>query len=217
MKKSDFSQTFSDNRRWMESYYKILKKLYEDDTIMTNDDKAEIFEAFALKLCAQWEAFIQNLFIDCLNRDSSALAAYLQLKLSKHFSLDECEALLFGTRYFDFDRIGDAKRHAKRILINRFNPFKFIKSKDAKVIDELFYIRNYLSHYSGYAERKLIDQVYSKHFRTRRFVHPGKFLTTAKTGDRYIRMSYYLFSMLAAASDMRRALAPSRIRRLKAK
>jgi len=107
-----------------------------------------------------------------------------------------------------FKSISDLQGQSKKILVTKYNPFFYINKDDAARIDELFCIRNYLSHYSDLAERRL-HSIYKKHLRSGRFREPGHFLMTAATGDKIIRISVYLSALDHAAKQMRRALRRS--------
>lgn len=65
--------------------------------------------------------------------------------------------------------------HTKKLLPNESNPFLAITLANAKKIDEVFKIRNYLSHYSKSAKKSLMT-MYRAEYEMERFLEPGQFV-----------------------------------------
>ena len=74
-------------------------------------EKRDIAESVLLRVCANWERFVDEHLIDCVNRDPSGLSGFLGVAVPAHLSRDLCEGLLFGGSYRDF----------KSLYINRIH------------------------------------------------------------------------------------------------
>ncbi len=98
------------------------------------------------------------------------------VSVPEHPSKDLCHALVFGDSYRDFRSSGDLKNFSKRILLpDGGNPFLTIPTSSTKKIDEVYRIRNYLSHYSQKSRRSLMA-LYRGEYEMDRFYEPGRFL-----------------------------------------
>jgi hypothetical protein len=73
-----------------------------------------LIEVSVHRVCARWDNLVQLDIITSLNRDSTRYAKELDLRLRKHLTRDECEAVLFGHRYLDFRSVGDIKTFGKK-------------------------------------------------------------------------------------------------------
>lgn len=175
MRKADLRK----NHKWFEGivtrHEKSLKRLMNAKRVVRRQDKREIAEATSLKLCAYWESFVDHELLDCVNVNSTKLQQHLDVKLPRNLNRGLCRAILFGDEYLDFQSIGALKGYAKKILPDKVNPFRRIDAATAKKIDELFRVRNYLSHYSFAAKRSL-TRMYKKNYKMKRFREPGNFL-----------------------------------------
>ncbi len=150
--------------------------------ISTAQEKRDIAESVMLRLCAHWEYFVDEHLVDCVNCDHSLLADFVGTSIPSNPSKSLCQALIFGDGYRDFRSFGDLKGFTKRILPDSSNPFLEIKRSHAEKIDEIYKIRNYLSHYSGKAARSL-RKMYEDKYQLDRFYEPGFFLL-AYSGQR---------------------------------
>ncbi len=174
------------------------KIVHSERVIKTQQEKRDVAESVLLRVCAYWESFVDEHLIDCANVDSSKLAAHFGVPLPKHLSKATCQALLFGDSYRDFKSVGDLKGFSKKVLSDTCNPFLAITSGDAKSIDEVYVIRNYLAHYSFKAKRRLHD-LYKKEYDMHNFVEPGQFLM-AYNRKRLVR---YLTGFMMASAAMK--------------
>ena len=159
MRKADLAKNHNEFEEDMEWYLGFLERML--DQVVEEEDFIEILESLVIRLCAIWEAFVEGEMIDCLNIDCSRYKEELQLKLPEHPTKDVCEAILIGPGYLDFKNVDDMKGFAKRVLPKDVNPFKLIRPATAKQVNELFTMRNYLSHYSG-KSRRLLHRMYQK-------------------------------------------------------
>ena len=186
----------------MELYIGISDKIVNDDKIFTEkDEKVVIIESLVLKICTEWELLIEELMIDCLNRDSSQYSEFIAGKLPKHIPRSQCMAMIQGMGYVDFKGISDVKRKAKLILTDEFNPFKYIARGDGNKIDELYKFRNYIAHLSNQSERSL-KNVYFKRYQLERFQDPGRFLMATDTKTKKPRLDSYIKSLDTSVVNM---------------
>jgi hypothetical protein len=174
-------------------------------TVKYRDEKRGIFEAFVLRICANWEILVDNLFIDCFSRDTSMFQHSTGFDIGKHLDADTCRAIILGSGYFDFRNVADLKKQAKRDIMPQFNPFKEIPKLNGDRIDDFFKIRNYLAHYSDAAWRSL-DKMYKKQYGLRRFVMPGTFLLARDKEKKLPRMGVYINNFIDTADLMAKFL-----------
>ena len=104
-----------------------------------------------------------------------------------------------GPGYLDFKNVGDIRGRAGKILPDDVNPFKLMRSATAKRIDELYVMRNFLSHYSGKSRRALMKMYQKPPWELKSFCQPGNFLI-AYSGKRLIQ---YIEALLDASEQMR--------------
>ena len=137
-----------------------------------------------------------------MNINCSKYREELQLKLPEHPSKDLCEAILVGPGYLDFKNVGDIKGFAKKVLPDDINPFKLIKNNPTgKRINELYIMRNYLSHYSR-KSRRALQKMYQDSWGLKKFRQPGDFLISY-SGKRLFE---YIAAFLNASKQMRRLI-----------
>jgi hypothetical protein len=211
MRKADLTKNhdwFEEQINWFMSFLMRVKdaQLINQEPIDINTkfvigetlDKIEIVESSILRICALWESFVEEELIDCLNLDCSKFSEHLRLKLPKDMTRDTCAAALLGDRYLDFKSVGEIKNFAKKVLCQANNPFELIKKTNSKKIDEIYIIRNYLSHYSRKSMRALRD-MYLKSHNHRNFIRPGNFLLS-NNADRLVQ---YIKSFVDSSQQMR--------------
>jgi len=201
MKKSNFLKYHTEFLNWIIWYGDFLKKINDAKKIVkTKYQKAETTEAFVLRIATRWENLCIEDIITSLNIDSSIYANALNLRLRKHLTRDECKAMLFGRRYFDFKSVGDLKRFGKTYLNPNYDPFIGIQKNESKNIDEFFGIRNFLAHYSEYSKRSY-KRIMIERYNYLKVPEPGYFLNSI-TKDGYYRWSDYLLSFQKASDEM---------------
>jgi hypothetical protein len=143
--------------------------------ISTAQEKRDVAESVLLRLCASWESFVDDHLVDCINCDHSQLSDHFDVSIPANPSKDLCHALIVGDGYLDFKSIGELKGYAKKLLPTASNPFLAISATHHKRLDEVYRIRNYLSHYSAKSRRSLLA-VYRSEYKMQRFFEPGHFL-----------------------------------------
>lgn len=187
-------------------YIELLNKIYTAKYIVsTSEEKEIIFESLLLRIHAHWETFIEDILIDCLNRDTSKYVEYTGFKLPKHVSRDLCSAILIGTKYLDFRSVGEVKKLANNILVDSYNPFKTISKTVAGKIDDFTKLRNYLSHQSFAAERTLM-KMYKSRYKLQSFRSPGNFLLVWDKRTNQTRFGNYIDAFLEATDQIAKFL-----------
>lgn len=202
MRKSTFESSLTDFHLNMNYDIDLLMKIETAKAVVKHkEDKRSIFEAFVLRICANWEILVEDLLIDCLNHDTSRYTEFTGFKLPKHISRETCKAVIIGTGYTDFKSVGQLKQMSKQMLIPECNPFTTITTSNGRRIDEFFIMRNYLAHYSYAAKRSLLN-VYNNTYKMRRFVEPGVFLLAKDRQEGIPRMGVYINHFKAVANTM---------------
>ena len=199
MRKADLIKNHDEFEEDMEWYKDFLQRVLRAQRVLgSRDDKLEIIESSLIRICALWEAFIEGEMIDCLNIDCKKCSEYLQLELPRHLTRNLCEAVLLGTTYLDFKSVGDIKGFAKKVYPDVVNPFNKIHPATSKKIDEVYVMRNYLSHYSS-KSRRALKQVYEGKYGLIKFRQPGDFLFSYAGR----RLFGYIDAFLDASKQMR--------------
>jgi hypothetical protein len=206
MKKSSAEKTFDKFETWLYIYTVFLNKILSAKRVVsTTWEKQELLEAFVLRVVSVWEIFVEDLIVDCLNKDTTKYAAYMDLRLPKNLPRAQCEAMLNGLGYLDFPNVGSLKSVARNVLVPACNPFQAIPKAATWRIDEFLRMRNYLAHYSTRARRALKDAYRRNHGLTR-FREPGDFLYASRGKGGQPRFGDYVDAFSDAAKAMRRFL-----------
>jgi hypothetical protein len=200
VRKADLLENHDEFEGALKSYRAFLLRIVDAQRVVSSvNEKRDVAESVLLRVCAYWEYFVDRQLIACVNRDPSLLPEYLGASLPSHPSVDLCEALLIGDRYLDFRSIGALKGYSKKVIPQPSNPFLKISTATANKIDEVYKLRNYLSHFSSKARRSLFA-VYKSQYGMSRFYEPGQFLL-ARNGERL----WAYFDAFAMASTSVRA------------
>ena len=204
MRKSAVKKTFDFFHEWMNWDIDFLSKVYSGQrAVYSRKEKEQILEAFVFKICANWQVFTEGLLIDCLNKDTTQFAKHTDFSVPKHLSRDVCKAMLMGVKYLDFKNVSHLKGFAKKILVPNNDPFKRISAAKGEVgdkIDEFYTMRNYLGHYSYFADRKLAA-VYKEHG-MKRWREPGDYLLSFDRNNQMPRIRVYTNAFVQAADEM---------------
>jgi len=199
MRKSDLKKNHIDFDEAVERYRGFMGKIINAQRVVsTATEKRDIAESVLLRLCAHWERFVDHHLVDCVNRDHTSLSKYFSVTIPNNPSWDLCHALIIGSSYKDFHSFNELKKFTKKILPESSNPFLAVTNAHTKKIDEVYKIRNYLSHYSAASERGL-KRVYKDEYCMERFLEPGQFLL-AYDGE---RLWGYFGAFAGASSDMK--------------
>lgn len=176
MRKSDLANNHYNFDQSIARYKGFLERIIgAQRVIRLAQEKRDIAESVLLRLCAHWESFVDEHLIDCVNVDNSKLEEFLGVPVPAHPSKNLCTALIFGDGYRDFASFGQLKGFTKKLLPNSSNPFLIVTTNQAKRIDEVYTIRNYLSHYSARSKRAL-HRLYKDEYKMVNFMEPGVFL-----------------------------------------
>ena len=199
MRKSDLKKNHQPFDDAIARYRVFMDKIINaQKVISTSEEKRDIAESVLLRLCACWERFIDEHLVDCVNRNHTRLSTYFSVTIPDHPSWDLCHALIIGAAYKDFKSFGDLKGYSKKILPDDSNPFLSITRAHSQKIDEIYAIRNYLSHYSG-ASRRALMKVYREKYQMNRFLEPGQFVLAYNAQ----RLWAYFDAFEGASAEMR--------------
>lgn len=176
MRKANLKRNHEPFDEALRRYRAFMEKVFNAQRVLASTtEKRDVAESVLLRLCANWEAFIDEHLVDCVNRDHSMLTEFFGASIPPNPSKHLCQALLFGDTYRDFKSFGDLKGFSKKILPEASNPFLEVSAAHSKKIDEVYKIRNYLSHYSAKARRSLMH-MYRTEYEMDRCLEPGQFL-----------------------------------------
>ena len=200
MRKADLRQNhrlLEDNiNRYREFLERVIKA---KNVIKTPQEKRDIAESVLLRLCANWERFLEEHLIDCVNVNPSGLDKFLGVPVPAHPSKNLCAALIFSDKYRSFASFDELKGFSRKLLPDDSNPFLEVTATQKKHINEVYKIRNYLSHYSSKSKR-LLQNMYSKEYGLSSFLQPGHFLLAHDA-----RRLWNYFKAFEGASDRMKA------------
>lgn len=145
----------------------------------TKEEKRMLLEAILLRACALWENFIEKEIVYLINLDSGNFKNSLGLPINTKLNIKLIRAILYADRYYDYHDIEHYKSYFKKIISDNHNPFQNIPNDQIHKINFTYKIRNYLSHYSDFSRRKLL-QAYKVCYSYRKFLEPGVFLLKQK-------------------------------------
>lgn len=209
MKKASPKVSLKNLLDWLDTYQAMFDTIVAlPKETFSKEQKVELVEALAMKVCAIWSICAEDLLIDCLNKNSEQYADFMGVsRMPKHIPRTLCEFMINGIGFFDFKNVDDLKKKAKDILIDQNNPFKDITPADRKKIDELFTMRNYVAHYSIMSGRRL-GKIYRNTYHMKNFVEPGYFLLAIAIGKapKKPRFHGYLDAMRSASNAMAQSL-----------
>jgi hypothetical protein len=204
MKKCDFKGNHAEFNSWIAWYGEFIKRIIVSERVIrTREEKKELIEAIVLRIACRCEVLIEEDIVASINRDSSAYARALNLRLRPHRTRDECKAMVMGHRFLDFKSVGDVRSFGKRYLASTSNPFGAIPAAVGDVIDEFLTMRNLLAHYSDYSWRSYYGFM-KKKYRYARVPEPGAFLISSDR--RGYRWTKYLLAFLEASDKMLKAV-----------
>lgn len=199
MRKADLRKNHTPFDEALMRYRGFMQKIVDAQRVVASaDEKRDIAESVLIRLCANWESFVDCHLVGCVNRDHAMLNTFLGVRVPPNPSWDLCHALLFGDSFRDFRSFGDLKGFTKKVLPENSNPFLCISAAHTCKIDEVYAIRNYLSHYSARAKRSL-RHVYRSKYQMSRFLEPGQFVLAYNAK----RLWEYFDAFQGASDDMK--------------
>lgn len=199
MRKSDLGRNHEPFDAAVSRYRQFMDKVINAQRVVsTAQEKRDLAESVMLRLCANWESFIDEHLVDCVNCDHSQLGEYLGVSIPPNPTKDLCQALVFGDGYKDFRSFGELKGYTKKLLPDDSNPFLAVSAAHTRKIDEVYKIRNYLSHYSSKAYRSL-HAMYKTEYQLKRFYEPGFFLLANSAR----RLWVYIDAFEGASTNMK--------------
>ena len=173
-------ESFESNIKGFIDFGISLISRYSHDKITIDDGKKKILlESFLLRTCAYWENFMEKEILHLIYLDTTNFKTTYGLNQKTNLNQKIIRAIIFSDKYRDFHDIGANKKYFSRILVEKYNPFTNIPKERLNMIDIVYRIRNYLSHYSDYSKNKLMD-AYEKEYSYSRFQEPCFFLLKEK-------------------------------------
>lgn len=134
-----------------------------------------ILESLILRVCALWEKFLETELVLVVGYNPIKLIEEMNIRNISQMDLSLIRAILFSDIFRDLHDLERSKTFFRKYIVDNYNPFSKISGKQAKKVQFIYTIRNYLSHYSEFAKRKLWES-YKKEYALTRFPEPGQFL-----------------------------------------
>ena len=169
--------------------------------ILKTKEKKEIFEGIIVKITAIWEVSAENLLTDCLTFDTSRYSETKGMRLPKHPNRSVCQGLVTGHGYFNFKNTENLKATARKILVDKYNPFNKITRSQCKKIDDFYTFRQYVAHRSNTSKQNLL-KTYKNRYYLKRFQEPGYFLLSRDKETKQIRFFNYIDIFFEISDDM---------------
>src|SRR4030095_7144174 len=200
MRKAELRKNHEEYDEAIKRYRDFIKKCLNAKNVIKSQEKQDLAESVLLRVCAYWQSFTNEHIVDCVNIEHAGLKQYFGLKKMHHPNRELCEALILGDRYRSFRSWDDFLGFSKKVLPANSNPFLEVRKSHMGLIDEVYIIRNYLSHYSAYARRKL-HSMYKNKYKMSKFLEPGRFLLAYKAK----RLWRYFDAFDAVSNDMKKS------------
>ena len=103
MRKSDLIKNHDSFDRSIKRYQDFMNKIIPAKRVIAStQEKRDIAESILIRLCANWESFIERHLIACVNRDHNFLSTFFGVLIPPNPSWDLCHALILGEKYRDF-------------------------------------------------------------------------------------------------------------------
>lgn len=199
MRKSDLKARHASFDEAVNRYRSFSEKILNAQRIIgTSAEKRDLAESVILRLVANWESFVDEHLVACVNRDHSRLHLFLGVNVPAHPDMNLCRALIFGDGYRDFQSMGALIGFSRKLLPIQSSPFEAISKSHRTKIDDIYKVRNYLAHYSAKSKRVLWD-MYKKRYKYQRWIEPGRFLLA--TGGKRLWECFDAFA--GASTDMK--------------
>lgn len=160
----------------------------------TSAEKSIILEALLLRSCALWESFLENEVLNLILLEPTLFLENFDLSINTKLNLNILRAILFSDHYRDFANLEKSRSFFKKCITQRNNLFLNIDKIKIKKINFTYKIRNYLSHYSSFSKKQLLDS-YKKDYNYSNFLEPGQFLL--KSNGRYFEELVYNFKLVS--------------------
>ena len=199
MRKSDLFNRHTSFDSALDRYRTFSNKVMNAQRVIsTAEEKRDLSESVILRLIANWESFVDEHLVACVNRDHSKLNKFLGVTIHSHPDMNLCRALIFGDGYRDFKETSALIGFSKKLLADSSNPFLAISKRHKNKIDDMYKLRNYLAHYSA-KSRRILWHMYKTKYHYRRWIEPGMFLA----GDKGKRLWECFDAFEGASSDMK--------------
>jgi len=199
---TSLDQTFDSFLKSLFWYKDFLNKIANTKSkILKPKEKKEIFDGIVVKITAIWEVLAEDLLTDCLTFDTSRYAETKGMRLPKRPNRSLCQGLITGHGYFNFKNTEDLKTTARKILVDKYNPFNKITRRQSKKVNDLYALRQYIAHRSNTSKQKLLKK-YKNRYHLKRFCEPGYFLLSRDKETNQIRFFNYIDIFFEISDDM---------------
>lgn len=199
---TSLGQTFDSFLKSLFWYKDFLNKIANTKSkILKTKEKKEIFEGIVVKITAIWEVLAEDLLTDCLTFDTTRYAETKGMRLPKRPNRSLCHSLITGHGYFNFKNTENLKSTARKILVDKYNPFNKITKRQCKKIDDFYTLRQYIAHLSNTSKQNLL-KTYKNRYHLKRFREPGYFLLSRDKETNQIRFFNYIDIFFEIADDM---------------
>jgi hypothetical protein len=181
-----------------------LSKHIQSDTTLEVSERSLSQEALLVKIAAEWEFYILNIFSYCASLNTETLQDTLELKLPPKIGFYNAYAILNGINFLTFRGGDELIGKSKKYIHPDHNPFIHLSRQSLKASDEINILRNYISHKSQNAKKRLLKFYEGKerlNYKTETFLKPGDYLMMSfdDKGDKII-FSHSLYGILTAIS-----------------
>lgn len=149
--------------------------IIQSSSATSKNEHIIISEGLLLRSCALWESFIEELVVHLISLDVNFFKKNMGLAITDKINKRIIRAILYRDRYQDFNNISSYKGQIKKYIVEKNNSFANITTEQIKKMEFTYTMRNYLSHYSQYSKRKLL-QLYKLDYHLNNFHEPGSFL-----------------------------------------
>jgi hypothetical protein len=153
---------------------------------INQEEKRLILEALILRACAFWESFLGEEVIFCALLDDTYFKKEFGLSHNMRLNDELVRAIIFSDKYRDLHDLERSKGFLRKILSPTNNPVPHVSNEQIRKINFVYTIRNYLSHYSSFS-RKILMESYKDIYALSRFQEPGVFLSNAN-GERFSKL-----------------------------
>ena len=150
VQKNDVCDKFLAAISKIENYVDKCDEVFSDNKLFLSYS----YENAVIMLYREFENFILEILIYCLNHDHSNFERTYNIKLGKHINYDVCQYLITNGGYFDFKGRSNLSKVLNSLIGKEHNAAKTFKKTEYKdVLEQLFALRNYAAHNSSQSKK----------------------------------------------------------------
>ena len=114
MNKSQLYTNFWSIMDYIIRYEKLIKKIISNESKFIKTEQIIMIELMATRLISVWDSFIEDLLIDCFNKDTSKYSQESWYKIPKHLTRDTCASILNWIGFFDIKSYSDLNENPRK-------------------------------------------------------------------------------------------------------